>query len=49
MGVVVGQWTLLTFSVCCGSLFYPWFKFYFLLCLGKVMCDSEFEIKGNKI
>ena len=35
--------------LCCGSLFYPWFKFSFLLLLGMVMYDSEFERKGNKI
>ena len=28
---------------------YPWFKFYFLLFLGKVMYDNEFESKENKI
>ena len=26
-------------------LFYPWFKFYFLLFLGMVMYDNEFETK----
>ena len=25
--------------------FYPWFKFYFLLCLGIVMYDNEFETR----
>ena len=29
--------------------FYPWFKFYFLLFLGIVMYDNEFETKENKI
>ena len=29
--------------------FYPCFKFYFPLFLGAVMCDNEFETKGNKI
>ena len=29
--------------------FYPWFKFSFLLFLGMVMCDNEFETKENKI
>ena len=29
--------------------FYPWFKFYFLLFLGMVMYDNEFETKENKI
>ena len=29
--------------------FYPWFKFYFLLFLGIVMYDNEFERKENKI
>ena len=29
--------------------FYPWFKFYFLLFLGIVMYNSEFETKENKI
>ena len=28
--------------------FYPWFKFYFLSFLGKVMRDSEFETKEKK-
>ena len=28
--------------------FYPWFKFYFLLFLGMVMYDNEFETKENK-
>ena len=27
--------------LCCGSLFYPWFKFYFLLFLGMVMYDND--------
>ena len=29
--------------------FYPWFKFYFLLFLGMVMCDNDFETKENII
>ena len=29
--------------------FYPSFKFYFPLFWGMVMCDNEFETKGNKI
>ena len=29
--------------------FYPWFKFSFLLFLGIVMQDNEFETKENKI
>ena len=29
--------------------FYPWFKFYFLLFLGIVMYDNEFETKENNI
>ena len=29
--------------------FYPWFKFYFLLFLGIVMYDNEFETKEIKI
>ena len=29
--------------------FYPWLKFYFLLFLGIVMYDNEFESKENKI
>ena len=29
--------------------FYAWFKFYFLLFLGMVMYDNEFETKENKI
>ena len=28
--------------------FYPWFKFSFLLFLGMVMYDKEFETKENK-
>ena len=28
--------------------FSPWFKFYFLLFLGMVMYDNEFETKENK-
>ena len=29
--------------------FYLWFKFYFLLFLGIVIYDNEFETKENKI
>ena len=29
--------------------FYPWFKFYFLLFLGIVMYDNEFETEENII
>ena len=29
--------------------FYPWFKFYFLLFLGMVMNDDEFQTKENNI
>ena len=29
--------------------FCPWFKFYFLLFLGMVIYDNEFETKENKI
>ena len=29
--------------------FYPWFKFYFLLFLGIVKYDNEFETKEKKI
>ena len=29
--------------------FYPWFKFFFLLFLGMVICDNEFETEENKI
>ena len=29
--------------------FYPWFKVYFSLFLGMVICDNEFETKGSKI
>ena len=29
--------------------FYPWFKFCFLLFLGMVMYDNEFQTKENKI
>ena len=28
--------------------FYPWFKFYFLLFLGMVIYDNEFETKEMK-
>ena len=28
--------------------FYPWFKFYFLLFLGIIMYDNEFETKKNR-
>ena len=28
--------------------FYPWFNFYFLLFLGMVICDNEFETNENK-
>ena len=35
--------------VCVVVQFYPWFKFYFLLFLGMVMYDNEFETKENKI
>ena len=33
---------------CCGSI-YLWFKFYFLLYLGMVKYDNDFETKENKI
>ena len=46
----------LVFNITCQHLyvyvvvkFYPWFKFYFLLFLGIVMYDDEFETKENKI
>ena len=29
--------------------FFPWFKFYFLSFLGRVIYDNEFETKENKI
>jgi len=29
--------------------FHPWFKFHFLLFLGMVMYDNDFETKENKI
>ena len=29
--------------------FYPWFKFSFLLFLGMVMYDNEFDTKEKKI
>ena len=29
--------------------FYPWFIVHFSLFLGMVICDNEFETKGNKI
>ena len=34
--------------ICCVQ-FYPWFKFYFPLCLSMVMYNNEFETNGNKI
>ena len=34
--------------VCVVVQFHPWFKFYFLLFLGMVMYDNEFETKENK-
>ena len=36
-------------EVCVVVQFYPRFKFYFLLYLGMVMYDNDFETKGNKI
>ena len=36
-------------DVCVVVQFYPWFKFYFLLFLGMVMYDNEFETKEYKI
>ena len=46
----------LVFNITCQHLyvyvvvkFYPWFKFYFLLFLGIVMYDDEFETKESKI
>ena len=36
-------------SVCVVVQFYPWFKFPFLLFLGMVMYDNEFETKEKKI
>ena len=38
----------ITTSVYVVVQFYPWFKFYFLLFLGMVMYDNEFETKENK-
>ena len=35
--------------VCVVVQFYPWFRFYFLLFLGMVMCGNEFKTKENKI
>ena len=43
-------------SICCSILiiiyvvvqFYPWFNFSFLLFLGMVMYDNEFQTKENK-
>ena len=35
--------------ICCGSIFYPCFKFYFPLFLGTVMYDNEFKTKESKI
>ena len=29
--------------------FYPWFSYYFLVFLGMVMYDNEFETKEKKI
>ena len=29
--------------------FYPWFKFYFPLSMGMVVCDNEFETKESKL
>ena len=29
--------------------FYPWFKFYFLLYLGMVISDTEFQTKESQI
>ena len=29
--------------------FYPWFKFYFLLYLGMVISDTEFQTEENTI
>ena len=50
MGVGVGQSILLTFSVyfVVHCFILAWFKFYFLLFLGMVIDDSEFERKGVK-
>ena len=35
--------------ICCGSIFYLWFKVYFPLFLGMVTYDNEFKTKGSKI
>ena len=37
------------YNVCVVVQFYPWFKFSFLLFLGIVTYDNEFETKENKI
>ena len=46
------HWFVLT-GVSCNIYvvvqFYPWFKFSFLLFLGMIMYDNEFETKENKI
>ena len=39
----------LLFGVYVVVQFYPWFKFYFLLFLGMVMYENEFQTKENKI
>ena len=36
------------FSIYVVVQFYPWFNFYFLLFLGMVMYDNEFQTKENK-
>ena len=40
---------MIVFVVSVVVQFYLWFKFYFLLFLGIVIYDNEFETKENKI
>ena len=37
-----------SFCICCGSIFYSWFQFYFPLFGGMVMYDTINETMGNK-
>ena len=46
---VMIQMNQVRMCVCVVVQFYPWFKFYFLLFLVKVMYDNKFETKENII
>ena len=45
----LAAWFRLKVNIYVVVQFYLWFKFYFPLFLGMVMCDNEFKTKENII